>query len=119
MKAIKRPDGALLPYCKIHEAMDALEAEHLDLDLDAAEADLVTQAVNEPGPVDDQREACYVPVRGDRYNRGPGGTMACHVSRRSLPVLMRRLQELGGQRGEELVGRICFMLGVRKGSLTE
>ncbi|MBD3176322.1 MAG: hypothetical protein GF320_14175 [Armatimonadia bacterium] len=115
MKAIKRPDGALLPYCKIHEAMDALEAEHLDLELDAAEADLVTRAVNEPGPVDEHREACYVPVRGDQYKPGPAGTMGCHVSRRSLPVLMRRIQDLGGQRGGELVGRICLMLGVGEG----
>lgn len=112
MKAVRRPDGALLAYSRIHDALDALEASHLDLELERPEADVVARAVNEPGPVDAQREACYVPVRGDEYKPGARGTMTCHISRRSLPVLMRRVQELGTPAGDQLVERICFMLGI-------
>lgn len=90
----------------------------------------VTAAVNQG--IDAHLEACYVPQRGDRYERGERFfiatvdgpkwkkgdrvvhtvTMECSISPESLPVLVRRLMESGDDAGESLARSICDVLGI-------
>jgi len=69
----------------------------------------VIRAVNQG--IDAHLQACYVPARGDRYICG-NGRLECHVSRESLPVLVRRLLEEGDDEGMSLASGICLTLNI-------
>jgi hypothetical protein len=89
---------------------------------DTAEIRAVIAAVNQG--IDSHLEACYCPGRGDRYEGGKrraGKLLLCHsldcqVSPESLPVLLRRLCELGtteevADAGMSLADAILLTLG--------
>jgi len=79
----------------------------------------VIAAVNQG--IDAHLEACFVPSRGDRFQmRSPPGIrgrisgprLECRVSPQSLPVLLRRLLESGGETAESLASSICQTLNI-------
>lgn len=75
----------------------------MNLPLGTHDAEVVQLAVNQG--IDSHLQACYVPDRGDRYevqrpgadiaSRVRGSCLDCNVSAESLPVLVRRLFEMG------------------------
>lgn len=71
--------------------------------------------------IDAHLEACFVPARGDRFQmrtspgiwgRISGPRLECRVSPPSLPVLIRRLLESGGETAESLASSICQTLDI-------
>ena len=101
---IETGSGAV-SYEAVRAAMDGEPYSMSLTDTDDIRA--VIKAVNQG--IDSHLEACFCPDRGDRYeggNRKAGKlvicrTLECCVSPESLPVLLRRLFELGGD--EEVV----------------
>jgi hypothetical protein len=85
---------------------------------DTDEIQAVIEAVNQG--IDAHLEACYCPERGDRYAGGERRagklvvcrTLDCVVSRESLPVLLRRLFELGDEAADRLAGDVLTVLGI-------
>lgn len=85
------------------------------MDLVGMDAEVVKIAVNKG--IDSRLEACFIPARGDSYTVTDGGRfcgrrLACKVSRESLPVLLRRLMELGNEHAEYLASCICETIGI-------
>ena len=89
---------------------------------DTDELKAVIAAVNEG--IDGHLEACFCPERGDRYGNGKrkaGKLVLCHsmdcrISPESLPVLLRRLCELDGDKelveaASSLASDILMVLG--------
>lgn len=64
----------------------------VEFNLHGDDADYVIAAVNQG--IDGYLEACFLPGRGDRYNRR-GRYLNCEISRKSMLVLIRRLREAG------------------------
>ena len=102
-------------YDAIHKAMDG---EPYTMSLTGTdEVAAVIEAVNQG--IDSHLEACFCPDRGDCYEIGKrmaGRLLLCHcldctVSVESLPVLLRRLFELGTDAGETLASDILMTLG--------
>jgi hypothetical protein len=77
--------------------------------LTGTESPAVIDAVNQG--IDSRLEACFVPDRGDSYNR-VGRRLECEVSKESLPVLIRRLLEADGEEGLMLASAICETLEI-------
>ena len=102
---------------------DAMEGRDYSMSLtDRDEIRAVIAAVSQG--IDSHLEACFLPARGDRYahaHRKAGQLVMCHcldctVSLQSLPVLLRRLCELGSDEeladaGLSLAGDILLTLG--------
>ena len=102
-------------YEDIREAMDGESFTMSIVSEDEARA--VIEAVNQG--IDSHLEACFVPDRGDRYERAERKVgdivhtvaLDCDVSIESLPVLLRRLLESGDEAGETLARDILSVLG--------
>jgi len=97
---------------------NAMDGEPYTMSLtDRDEVQAVITAVNQG--IDSHLEACFCPDRGDRYEIGKrmaGRLVLCHtlecvVSADSLPVLLRRLFELGTDAGETIASDILMTLG--------
>jgi hypothetical protein len=107
-------------YKSVRRAMDG---EHYMMSLtDTDEIRAVVEAINQG--IDSHLEACFCLARGDRYEGGTrkAGTLIlcysleCCVSPESLPVLLRRLFELGtteavAEAGMSLAADILMTLG--------
>lgn len=111
-------DIGTVTYETVRKAMNGEPFTMSLTDSDAINA--VITAVNQG--IDAHLEACYCPDRGDRYD---GGTrkagklilcraLDCVVSRKSLPVLLRRLCELGSEGGMGLASDILTVLGINE-----
>lgn len=75
-------------YKQIRDAVKDLKT--VDLEFAAADAVRAVQAVNLG--IDSCLEACFVRERGDDYFWRNPGFLACRVSPKSLPTLLRRLR---------------------------
>jgi len=89
------------------------------MSLVAEDHQTVIAAVNQG--IDAYLEACYVPGRGDSFRlqtppgirgRISGPRLACLVSVKSLPVLIRRLMESGDEQAESLASNMCQTLEI-------
>ena len=74
----------------------------------------ICRAVNQG--IDGHLEACFIPAQGDRFE-WVGGRLECKVSAKSLPVLLRRLQQMDDlgkldEDDETIVSDILGTLGI-------
>jgi len=108
-------NGRTITYDAICAAMNGQPFSMSLTDQDEIKA--IVAAVNEG--IDAHLEACYCPDRGDRYDGGTRKagqlvlcqTLECSISPESLPVLLRRLFELGDEAGNRLASDILTILG--------
>lgn len=99
---------------QLGKAILAEAPDHYEMDLVYSEAQLVCNAINQG--IDAHLEACFCPDRGDSHSvrdaRFTGRRNMFKISRESLPVLVRRLMEDGGEQGELLASGICETIGI-------
>lgn len=91
-----------------YDEIRSLMTEPYVMQMVGEDLEIVKKAVNIG--IDAHLEACYVPELGDRYEfktttvkgRVTATKLDCHVSKQSLPVLVRRLFEMDNERAWQL-----------------
>lgn len=73
------------------EIRTAMRGQRYEMNLVGKARDVVVEAVNQG--IDSHLEACYVQGR-DEYSSECGGRLLCRVSPESLPVLLRRMDDM-------------------------
>ena len=98
--------GTPITYEQVRSAMND---EPYPMSLTGEDAAAVRDVVNVG--IDSRLEACFVPSRGDSFEHGArkltdgrviSTTLECVVSVESLPILLRRLFEIGRDAAESL-----------------
>jgi hypothetical protein len=85
-----------IPYSKIEKAVrKQCKDKRYHMSLVGGAAKAVESAVNQG--IDSYLEACFCPEKGDSYQWEQGARLECQVSAKSLPVLLRRLLEMGDE----------------------
>ena len=74
-----------------------------------SDANSIMMAVNEG--IDSHLEACYVKERRDSYE-WKGQFLICHVSKESLPTLIRRLLESPNENSRSIAIDMCYVIGI-------
>ena len=105
-----------IQYSRIEKAVrKQCHGKKYHLSLVGGTAKAVETAVNQG--IDPHLEACFCPEKGDSYRWEQGPRLECQVSAKSLPVLLRRLLEMGDERklpedAESLPADILGTLGI-------
>lgn len=91
------------------EIKDAVKDEEFTMTLSSHDLQVFKTAVNQG--IDSRLQACWVPARGDLIQPGSNGRVKITLSKDSLPVLLRRLFENGGDTETSLASDIMASLG--------